>query len=57
MRKLKPLIVLKLIQLQCKHWHRRINFSEISVADYDAVFYPGAVVQLWDLAEDPIQIL
>ena len=55
MRKLKPLIVLKLIQLQCKHWHRRIN-CEISVADYDAVFYPGGHGPLWDLAEDPISI-
>lgn len=32
------------------------KLSEISVADYDAVFYPGGHGPLWDLAEDPISI-
>ncbi len=30
--------------------------SEIQVADYDAVFYPGGHGPLWDLAEDPHSI-
>jgi len=29
-----------------------IKLSDISVADYDAVFYPGGHGPLWDLAED-----
>lgn len=32
------------------------KLSEISIADYDAVFYPGGHGPLWDLAEDPISI-
>ncbi|MFW1809737.1 DJ-1/PfpI family protein, partial [Acinetobacter ursingii] len=32
------------------------KLSEISVADYDAVFYPGGHGPLWDLAKDPISI-
>ena len=35
------------------HTHK---LSEISIADYDAVFYPGGHGPLWDLAEDPISI-
>lgn len=35
------------------HTHK---LSEISMADYDAVFYPGGHGPLWDLAEDPISI-
>jgi putative intracellular protease/amidase len=30
--------------------------SEITVADFDAVFYPGGHGPLWDLAEDPVSI-
>ena len=32
------------------------KLSEISVADFDAVFYPGGHGPLWDLAEDPVSI-
>lgn len=32
------------------------KLSEISVADYDAVFYPGGHGPLWDLAKDPNSI-
>ena len=35
------------------HTHK---LSEISIDDYDAVFYPGGHGPLWDLAEDPISI-
>jgi putative intracellular protease/amidase len=33
-----------------------VALSSISVADYDAVFYPGGHGPLWDLAEDPTSI-
>ncbi len=29
-----------------------VKLSEVSAADYDAVFYPGGHGPLWDLAED-----
>ncbi|MCS3527060.1 type 1 glutamine amidotransferase domain-containing protein [Acinetobacter johnsonii] len=32
------------------------KLSEVSVADYDAVFYPGGHGPLWDLAEDASSI-
>lgn len=32
------------------------KLSDISVSDFDAVFYPGGHGPLWDLAEDPISI-
>lgn len=32
------------------------KLAEVSVADYDAVFYPGGHGPLWDLAEDPVSI-
>lgn len=32
------------------------KLSEVSVADFDAVFYPGGHGPLWDLAEDPVSI-
>jgi putative intracellular protease/amidase len=32
------------------------KLSEVSIADYDAVFYPGGHGPLWDLAEDPTSI-
>jgi putative intracellular protease/amidase len=32
------------------------KLSEVSVADYDALFYPGGHGPLWDLAEDPVSI-
>jgi len=33
-----------------------LKLSEISAADFDAVFYPGGHGPLWDLAEDPSSI-
>ena len=33
-----------------------LKLSDISVEDYDAVFYPGGHGPLWDLAEDHISI-
>lgn len=30
--------------------------SDVSAADFDAVFYPGGHGPLWDLAEDPVSI-
>jgi putative intracellular protease/amidase len=33
-----------------------LKLSEISPADYDALFYPGGHGPLWDLAEDKISI-
>jgi putative intracellular protease/amidase len=33
-----------------------VKLSEISPADYDALFYPGGHGPLWDLAEDKISI-
>ncbi|WP_168414925.1 type 1 glutamine amidotransferase domain-containing protein [Acinetobacter indicus] len=32
------------------------KLSEVSIADFDAVFYPGGHGPLWDLAEDPDSI-
>ncbi|WP_168406549.1 type 1 glutamine amidotransferase domain-containing protein [Acinetobacter indicus] len=32
------------------------KLSEMSIADFDAVFYPGGHGPLWDLAEDPDSI-
>jgi putative intracellular protease/amidase len=32
------------------------KLSDVSVGDYDAVFYPGGHGPLWDLAEDPVSI-
>ena len=32
------------------------KLSEVSAADYDAIFYPGGHGPLWDLAEDPASI-
>jgi len=32
------------------------KLSQVDVADYDAVFYPGGHGPLWDLAEDPVSI-
>lgn len=32
------------------------KLSDVSVADFDAVFYPGGHGPLWDLAEDPVSI-
>jgi len=32
------------------------KLSEVSLEDYDAVFYPGGHGPLWDLAEDPVSI-
>lgn len=32
------------------------KLSDVSVSDFDAVFYPGGHGPLWDLAEDPISI-
>ncbi|MDQ2947803.1 MAG: type 1 glutamine amidotransferase domain-containing protein [Acidobacteriota bacterium] len=32
------------------------KLSEVSIRDYDAVFYPGGHGPLWDLAEDPTSI-
>lgn len=32
------------------------KLSDVSVADFDAVFYPGGHGPLWDLAEDPLSI-
>jgi putative intracellular protease/amidase len=32
------------------------KLAEISVAEFDAVFYPGGHGPLWDLAEDPLSI-
>ncbi|WP_104513482.1 type 1 glutamine amidotransferase domain-containing protein [Acinetobacter indicus] len=32
------------------------KLSEVSIADFDAVFYPGGHGLLWDLAEDPDSI-
>ncbi|MFO7812916.1 MAG: type 1 glutamine amidotransferase domain-containing protein, partial [Pelovirga sp.] len=33
-----------------------LKLSEVSAADFDAVFYPGGHGPLWDLAEDPSSI-
>ncbi|MFW2438549.1 MAG: type 1 glutamine amidotransferase domain-containing protein [Arenicellales bacterium] len=33
-----------------------VKLSDVSPADYDAVFYPGGHGPLWDLAEDPDSI-
>jgi len=33
-----------------------LKLRDISIAEYDAVFYPGGHGPLWDLAEDPISI-
>lgn len=33
-----------------------VKLSEVSAADFDAVFYPGGHGPLWDLAEDPSSI-
>ena len=33
-----------------------LKLSDISAADFDAVFYPGGHGPLWDLAEDPASI-
>jgi len=32
------------------------KLSEVSLDDFDAVFYPGGHGPLWDLAEDPVSI-
>lgn len=32
------------------------KLADVSVADFDAVFYPGGHGPLWDLAEDPLSI-
>jgi putative intracellular protease/amidase len=32
------------------------RLSDVSLAEYDAVFYPGGHGPLWDLAEDPVSI-
>lgn len=32
------------------------KLSDVSIADFDGVFYPGGHGPLWDLAEDPISI-
>lgn len=32
------------------------RLAQVSVADFDAVFYPGGHGPLWDLAEDPVSI-
>jgi putative intracellular protease/amidase len=32
------------------------KLSEVSIAEFDAVFYPGGHGPLWDLAEDPVSI-
>src|SRR5690554_2071307 len=32
------------------------KLSEVSIADFDAVFYPGGHGPLWDLADDPDSI-
>ncbi len=33
-----------------------LKLADVSVADFDAVFYPGGHGPLWDLAEDPSSI-
>ena len=33
-----------------------LKLTDVSVQDYDAVFYPGGHGPLWDLAEDPVSI-
>lgn len=33
-----------------------LKLSDVSIADFDAVFYPGGHGPLWDLAEDPVSI-
>ncbi|RZF26747.1 type 1 glutamine amidotransferase domain-containing protein [Paraburkholderia sp. UYCP14C] len=32
------------------------RLADVSLADFDAVFYPGGHGPLWDLAEDPVSI-
>lgn len=33
-----------------------VRLDSVSVADFDAVFYPGGHGPLWDMAEDPVSI-
>lgn len=43
----------KVAQKELSNTHK---LSEVSAADFDAIFYPGGHGPLWDLAEDPSSI-